>query len=167
MRRLHICLIPSALAVALWTLPGSLAAQAGTPGGGGGSAATHMASYYAYVLQSVQTVTEAYESSWLDQDMEEFTDLYDANASLVVDSDFRVKGPEAIVARLHELWPARWAVRLSIVDFEASGDLGVIYGQMGDAPGKHITLIKRFGDEWRIVRQFLIGVDGEDTSGSP
>ena len=158
--------LPFARLVAL-SLPFSpLAAQTGMPGGGGGSAPAHMAAYYAYVLEEVTNVTMGFEESWGAQDLEDLADLYHEEVALVVDSQFRIRGREAVLARLQELWPARWSVRLSIVDFEASGDLGVIYGQLGDAPGKHITLIKRFGDDWRIVRQFLIGVETEQAPGS-
>lgn len=146
------CCIPFAPAV-------PLSAQAGMPGGGGGSAPAHMAAYYAYMLEEVHAVTSAYESAWTDQDFEELADLFHEDAALVVDTGFRVRGREAILERLQELWSPDLHVRLTFVDFEASGDLGVVYGQLGDAPGKHITLVKRFGDDWRVVRQFLLGVE--------
>ncbi len=125
-----------------------------------------MASYYAYMLESVQTVTTGFEESWRNQDMEDFSELYAEDSALVVDGDFRVRGREAVVARLRELWSQRWGVRLSIVDFEASGEMAMIYGQLGDAPGKHITMMKRYGGDWRIARQFLVGVVLEDDPGS-
>jgi ketosteroid isomerase-like protein len=169
MRRPHIrSLFPLVVLVALsWPLS-PLDAQTGMPGGGGGSAPAHMAAYYAYVLEEVTNVTAGFEEAWRDQDLEGLRDLFHDEAALVVDSDFRVRGREAVLARLQELWSPRWQVRMSIVDFEASGDLGVIYGQLGEAPGKHITLIKRFGDDWRIVRQFLIGAEaGGGESSTP
>lgn len=157
MQRFLVRSLVPVYALAASSLPATALAQTGLPGGRGGSAPAHMAAYYAYMLEQVQYVTSEYEAAWSEQDFERMEKIFHEESALVVDAGSRVRGRDAVLARLREMWPARWHVRLTIVDFEASGDLAVVYGQLGEAPGRHITLIKRFGDDWKIVRQFLLG----------
>lgn len=143
---------------------GPLVAQAGMPGGRGGSAPTHLARYYAYMLEKVQEITSDFERAWREGDRDRLQELYYEESWLVVDGGFRVRGQEAIYRRLTELFPRRRNVRLTLVDLEADGYMGVVFGELGDAPGKHVTVIMRKGGDWRIVRQFFMGVESEEAA---
>lgn len=166
-----------ALVLSLATLgPGAPGADAqslpGMPGSQGGTAAMHMAEYYADVVSHVNETLTTWRSAWSVDDLDTLSGTYMDGALLLFPGEDPTWGREAIRtvldARLGELGEAQ----LSLGDIQASGKLAYVGGrfyyevQSGERAGErvsgyHVTILFREDGVWLIRSQVFRPAFGE------
>lgn len=152
-----ILIAMSAPDAAAQTLPG-------IPGSQGGTAAMHMAEYYADVMSHVDETMSSWRSAWRRDDLETLSSIYMDGALLLFPDEEPTWGREAIRtvlgARIGEIGEGQ----LSVGDVHASGKLAYVGGrfffevQSGDRAGQrisgyHVTIFFRVDGVWMIRSQ--------------
>ncbi|NIV60061.1 MAG: DUF4440 domain-containing protein [Gemmatimonadetes bacterium] len=136
----------------------------GIPGSQGGTAAMHMAEYYADVMSHVSETMSEWRSAWRVDDLEALSGIYMDGALLLFPDEEPTWGREAIRtvlgARIGDLGEGQ----LSLGDVHASGKLAYVGGrfffevQSGDRAGQrisgyHVTIFFRQEGVWMIRSQ--------------
>jgi len=136
----------------------------GIPGSQGGTAAMHMAEYYADVMSHVNETMSNWRSAWRVDDLDALSGIYMEGALLLFPDEDPTWGREAIRtvldARIGELGEGQ----LSVGDVHASGKLAYVGGrfffevQSGERAGQrisgyHVTIFFRKDGVWMIRSQ--------------
>ncbi len=152
------------MGVVLCTCSAGLAsAQAGVPGGRGQSSSGVQAEYFADVIQHANQLMTDWRRAWREDDLDALAEFYTENATLGLPGVEVLHGREAITQHLSGLLPESGEVQTSLLDFDASGRIGYLYGNFsmtatqsdnGSAvQGTVVTIIYRKGRDWLIRSQ--------------
>lgn len=144
----------------------------GMPGSQGGTAAMHMAEYYADVTSHVNETLTSWRTAWNGDDLERLSGTYMDGAFLLFPGEDPTWGRDAIrtilEARLGQLGEAQ----LSLGDIHASGKLAYVGGrfyyeiQTGERAGQrvsgyHVTILFREDGVWLIRSQVFRPSSGD------
>jgi len=114
----------------------------------------------AYALRVKQEVTNligSYKRAWDRHNPEAAAALYTRDGRLVADGQ-EAQSRAGIQQRLAQLLPAAGQLHFSVMDFDTSGEMAFVSGQMswaaGDEPGQSLDYVlvarRGRGDEWLI-----------------
>ncbi len=113
--------------------------------------------YALRVKQEVTTLIGGYKRAWDRHDAAAAAALYTRDGRLVADGQ-EAQSRAAIEQRLAQLLPAAGQLHFSVMDFDTSGEMAFVSGQMsyaaGDEPGQSLDYVlvarRGRGDEWLI-----------------
>jgi len=175
MRRGHRLAI---LTFLLTLLPASrAAAQTGIPGNSRSVISQNRAEYFATVLDAINGVVDDWQRAWGEDDVDRLVGLYTPDA-VVVTADGRVlRGTDSISDFFARHLEEVGGVRATTVDFDASGEMAVVYARMrpqsGSArsvmeggAGALLTVYVQEGVGWRIRSQSFHSRSAVDLQGA-
>lgn len=119
----------------------------------------------AYVLRVKQELTVligTYKRAWDRDNAAAAAELYTRDGRVVIEGQ-EAQSREAIQQRLAQVLPTAGQLHFSVMDFDTSGEMAFVSGQMsyasGDAPGQsmdYVLVAKRGrGDQW-LIRSLLL-----------
>jgi len=170
MRRIYVMVSLGFLSSGVLYTP--VAAQAGVPGGDGRRAEEFRAEYDARVLARIDSVLAGWQRLWRENRPERVGSLFYEEALLILPDGVPLLGSAEIELRMEELLPRVDEVRTGQSWFEASERLAFVvgayelelagdYGGGGTVAGRHVAVLMRRDDQWRIRSQiFFPGSEG-------
>ncbi|HET7462226.1 MAG TPA: nuclear transport factor 2 family protein [Longimicrobium sp.] len=119
----------------------------------------------AYVLrvkQELTTLIGTYKRAWDRDNAEAAAALYTRDGRVVIEGQ-EAQSREAIQQRLAQVLPAAGQLHFSVMDFDTSGEMAFVSGQMsygnGDQPGQSMDYVlvarRGRGDQW-LIRSLLL-----------
>lgn len=140
---------------------GGVAAQAGIPGDSRSVISQNRAEYFATVLDAINEVVEDWQSAWTEDDVDRLVGLYTPDAVVVTSEGRVLRGVGSISDFFRRHLEKVGGVRATTVDFDASGEMAVVYARMrphsaspsGSSAGVLLTVYVQESGGWRIRSQ--------------
>lgn len=139
---------------------GQVVAQ-GIPGNSTSVISQNRAEYFAAVLDAINEVVDDWQSAWTEDDVDRLVGLYTPDAVVLTAEGQVLRGAPSISDFFATHLGEVGGMRATTVDFDASGEMAVVYartrpasGEAGsDGAGALLTVYVQEGGDWRIRSQ--------------